>query len=84
MLDFQYCGGCSVLWRLFSTLEVVQCCGGFSVLWRLFSAVKDFQNFGSRCVPLNEQKGFQEQKSIKKFSENLFRLFGSLTKITPH
>ena len=30
----------SVLWRLFSTLEVVQYIGGItSVLWRLFSTV---------------------------------------------
>ena len=27
----QYCGGCSVQWRLFSTLEVVQYIGGCSV-----------------------------------------------------
>ena len=30
----QYCGGCSVHWRLLSTLEVVQYIGGItSVLW---------------------------------------------------
>ena len=31
----------SVLWRLFSTLEVVQYIGIASVLWRLFSTVGD-------------------------------------------
>ena len=39
----QYCGGCSVHWRLFSTLEVVQYIGGItSVLWGdSFSTVGD-------------------------------------------
>ena len=52
----QYCGGCSVHWRLFSTsgdnisivgdsfstVEVVQYSGGIaSVLWWLFSTVGD-------------------------------------------
>ena len=39
----QYCGGCSVYWRLFSILEVVQYIGGIaSVLWGdSFSTVED-------------------------------------------
>ena len=36
----QYCGGCSVHWRLFSTLEVVQYIGGItSVLWGIASVL---------------------------------------------
>ena len=44
----QYCGGCSVHWRLFSTLEVVQYIGGItSVLWGdSFSTVEVVQYSG--------------------------------------
>ena len=36
----QYCGGCSVHWRLFSTLEVVQYIGGITlVLWGIASVL---------------------------------------------
>ncbi len=39
--DVQYCGGCSVLWRMFSTVKDVQYCGGCSVLLKMFSTVED-------------------------------------------
>ena len=44
----QYIGGCSVHWRLFSTLEVVQYIGGAtSVLWGdSFSTVEVVQYSG--------------------------------------
>ncbi len=45
------CGGCSVLWRIFSTVEDVgtlgdvQYCGGCSVLWRMFSTVAGYHQY---------------------------------------
>ena len=37
MKDVQYCGGCSVLWRVFSTVDGVQYCEGCSVGRLLFT-----------------------------------------------
>ena len=39
--DVQYCGGCSVLWRMFSAVEDVQDC-----MWIPSSTVNDAQFFG--------------------------------------
>ena len=33
-MSVQYSGGCSVQWRLFSTVEAVQYSGGCQVRWR--------------------------------------------------
>ncbi len=47
----QYGRGCSVLWRIFSTVEDIQYCGGYSVPWRMFSTVEDVQYYGGYSVP---------------------------------
>ncbi len=41
MEDVQYIRGCSVLWRMLSTVKDIQYCKGCSVLWSLFSTIED-------------------------------------------
>ncbi len=58
----QYCGGCSALWRVFSTVEYVQYSEMCSVLRKMLSSVNDAQYLGGGDI-INPVGGYHNDTS---------------------
>ncbi len=44
-MSVQYSGGCSVQWRVYSTVEGVQYSGGCTVAWNILTAVEEYHQY---------------------------------------